>query len=61
MFTEEPALEKRTGAPAGFKWRGREHRVKRVVKEWHEYDRSRLAPGRPPVGSHSPLGRGSGA
>jgi len=62
VFAETPDLEKRTGVPTGFKWRGREYAIKRVVKEWHEYGPARPGTSRSP---HAQLGmdrgtRGSG-
>jgi hypothetical protein len=61
IFEETPELEKRTGAPSGFKWRGHEHAVRRVVKEWHEYDQARpgRGGGRPPYATRGVAQRGS--
>ncbi|HCJ10605.1 MAG TPA: hypothetical protein DHW14_05510 [Clostridiales bacterium] len=63
VFKEEPELEKKTGVPDGFKWRGREYAVTRVIKEWHEYDHPRPGggwdAGRPPFGARAPMRRGS--
>ena len=36
-FDEPPALEKRPGPPDAFTWEGRQHRVKAVLREWHDY------------------------
>jgi hypothetical protein len=62
-FVEAPALEKKTGAPDGFKWKGRDYAIKRVVKEWHEYDTSRPGggrdAGRPPFAQRNVMNRGS--
>ncbi|MBC7250995.1 MAG: hypothetical protein H5T62_12015 [Anaerolineae bacterium] len=37
LFDREPALEKRTGVPDGFIWRGRPYRVVSLLREWHDY------------------------
>jgi len=63
IFDEAPALEKKTGVPDGFRWRGRDHRVKRVIREWHEYGLARPGggwdAGRPPFGQRNVMDRGS--
>lgn len=63
VFAQEPELEKKAGAPTGFKWRGQDHSIRRVVKEWHEYDQSRPGggwdAGRPPFGQRNVMKRGS--
>ncbi len=64
VFAEEPELEKKTGAPSGFKWRGQDYAIKRLVKEWHDYG-STTRPGggwdagRPPFGQRNVMQRGS--
>lgn len=63
IFAEAPELEKKTGAPTGFKWKGHDYVVKRVVKEWHEYGSGRQGggwdSGRPPFGQRNVMNRGS--
>lgn len=63
VFDETPELEKKTGAPSGFKWKGRDYVIKRVVKEWHEYDKAWPGPGwdagRPPFAMRNVMNRGS--
>ncbi len=63
VFGDTPDLEKKTGAPSGFKWGDRDYRITRVIKEWHEYDQARPGggrdAGRPPFGARSPMRRGS--
>ncbi len=63
LFAEEPELEKKTGVPSGFKWRGQDYGIRRLVKEWHDYDQGRggggYDAGRPPFGQRNVLQRGS--
>ncbi|RJQ07061.1 MAG: hypothetical protein C4551_07320 [Bacillota bacterium] len=63
VFEEAPALEKKTGAPSGFRLREREYKIQRVVKEWHEYNQSRPGggwdAGRPPYAMRGVRNRGS--
>lgn len=63
IFDGPPELEKKAGPPAGFKWRGRDYAVKRVVKEWHEYDQpwpgGGWDGGRPPYALRGVRNRGS--
>lgn len=37
IFDQEPVLEKRTGVPDGFTWRGRTYRIVSLLREWHDY------------------------
>lgn len=37
IFDQEPVLEKRTGVPDGFTWRGRTYRIVGLLREWHDY------------------------
>ena len=37
-FRKEPLLEKKTGPPDTFFWRGKSYTVVLVEKEWHNYD-----------------------
>jgi hypothetical protein len=39
LFDEAPTLEKKPGCPSGFGWRGANHRIVRVISEWHDYAR----------------------
>ncbi len=63
IFAEAPELEKKTGAPTGFKWHDKQHAIKRVIKEWHEYGSSHAGggrdAGRPPFGQRNVMNRGS--
>ncbi len=63
VFAQTPELEKKQGPPSGFRWRNREFAVKRVLKEWHEYDQGRPGPGwdagRPPYALRGRMQRGS--
>ena len=36
-FETELVIEKRTGLPEAFTWRGRRYRVVELLKEWHDY------------------------
>lgn len=62
VFAEEPELDKKTGAPAAFVWRDRQHPISRVIREWHEYDQGRggaANTGRPPFSQRGVMSRGS--
>jgi len=38
-FDRPPALEKKPGAPSGFRWKGDEYEIAEVISEWHDYRR----------------------
>ncbi len=38
-FYRPPALEKKPGAPSGFRWKGEEYEIAEVISEWHDYRR----------------------
>ncbi len=38
-FHQEPVLEKKTGCPYQFTWRGMTYSINEVLAEWHEYER----------------------
>ncbi len=39
IFEHEPILEKKTGCPEGFIWRGTIFKITLLVAEWHDYRR----------------------
>ena len=39
-YDTQPVLEKKSGCPDSFLWRGEEHRIIEIISEWHDYKRS---------------------
>jgi hypothetical protein len=39
VFDQPPALEKKTGCPGKFVWRGDTFQIEEIIAEWHEYTR----------------------
>jgi hypothetical protein len=59
-FDQEPALIKKPGMPARFRWRGQTFHVAHKLKEWHDYGRrGRMAHNMQPAHLEAAERRGS--
>jgi len=59
-FDAAPLLEKKTGVPSAFTWRGEQFKIVRLLAEWHDYTRrGRMARNMQPQHAAAASRRGS--